>query len=192
MSYLYATQFNNSDRVHNLNILYVDYDGGVIGQSVTKAYQALKGNDFPTLTKPAGQYSTPEDLRGAVCSGDFWAAVYTSPNASANLSAQLARGTTSSNTALTYVWNGARYPAFAQSEIYSKILVLIQASRSTYYASSSADLLSSANLSDPVALEMFLDLIQASEINVKTTVQGTRVLYNTVSIVMRFSNNSSS
>lgn len=54
LSYLYATQFNSSDCVHDLKILYVDHDGGVVDQSVTEAYQGLKGNDFPTLyTEPA-------------------------------------------------------------------------------------------------------------------------------------------
>lgn len=185
MCYLYATQFNDSTRVHNMKMLYVDYDGGVIGQAVTDAYQALKGNDFPSLyTKPTGQYSTPEDITGAVCSGDYWAAIYTNKNASASLNAILANGTASSNTALTYLWNGARYPAFSQSEIYSNILVLVEASRSTYYASSASKVLDSANLSNPIALETFLNPIQASGINIKETNQGTRVLYNTVSLVM--------
>ncbi|KAJ5660910.1 uncharacterized protein N7484_000282 [Penicillium longicatenatum] len=185
MCYLYATQFQDSTRVHNLKMLFVDYDGGVVGQAVTDAYQAMKGNEFPTLyTKPTGQYSTPDDVRGAVCSGDYWGAIYTTKNASSSLDATFTNGTASLNTALTYVWNGARYPAFSQSEIYSNLLVLVQASRSTYYASSASKVLDSANLSNPIIRETFLDPIQASEINIKETTQGTIVLYNTVSIVM--------
>lgn len=185
MCYLYATQFNDSTRAHNMKILYVDYDGGVVGQAVMDAYQALEGNDFPSLySEPTSQCSTPEDVRGAVCSGDYWAAIYTNKNASTSLDTSLAYGTTSSNTALTYVWNGARYPAFAQSEIYSNILVLVESARSTYYTSSASKVLNFGNLSNPVALETFLNPIQASEINIKETDQGTRVLYNTVSLVM--------
>lgn len=185
MCYLYASQFNDSNRAHNLKLLYVDYDGGVIGQAVTVAYQALKADDFPTLyTMPTAQYSTPEDVRDAVCSGDYWGAIYAAPNASTGLAATLANGTTLDRNALTYIWNGARYSAFAQSEIYSNILVLIEAARSTYYASSASGVVASANLSNAVALDAFLDPIQATEINIKTTTQGTRVLYNTVSLVM--------
>lgn len=185
MCYLYATQFKESTRVHDMKILFVDYDGGIVGQAVTRAYQSVKGNNFPTLdVKPAGQYSTSEDIRGAVCSGDYWGAIYAAPNASTSLDATLTNGTTPSNSSLTYIWNGARYPAFSQSNIYSSILTLVQATRSAYYASSAARVLSSANLSNPVALQTFLDPIQASEINIKTTSQGTRVLYNTVSMVM--------
>jgi len=185
MCYLYATQFQDSTRVHTMKMLYVDYDGGVIGQSITEAYQLLKGDDFPTLyTKSSGSYSTPEDIRGAVCSGDYWGAIYSAPGASTNLATTLAYGSASNGSALTYVWNGARYPAFAQSEIYSNILVMIETARSTYYSSSASGVVASANLSNPVALEAFLDPIQATEINIKETNQGTRVLYNTVSLVM--------
>lgn len=168
-----------------MKMLYVDYDGGVVGQAFTEAYQPLKGDNFPTLyTKSIDQYSTPEDVRGAVCSGDYWAAIYAAPNASTSLDATLANGTSLSDTALTYVWNGARYPAFGQSEIYSNILVSVEATRSTYYARSASMVLASANLSNSVALETFLNPIQATEITIKTTNQGARVLYNTVSLVM--------
>ncbi|KAJ5786620.1 uncharacterized protein N7503_011832 [Penicillium pulvis] len=185
MCYLYATQFHDSSRVHNMKMLYVDYDGGVVGQAVTEAYLSLKGDNFPTLyTKSISQYSTIEDVRGAVCSGDYWAAIYTAPDASTHLAATLANGTAFNASAITYIWNGARYPAFAQSEIYSNILVIIEAARSTYYASSASKVVASTNLSNSIALETFLDPIQATGINIKATTQGTRVLYNTVSLVM--------
>lgn len=185
MCYLYATQFNDSSRVHNMKMLYVDYDGGVLGKSVAEAYQSVKGDDFPSLHQlPQGQYPNPEEVRDAVCKGDYWAAIYAAPNASTNLAATLAKGTTSQNSSLTYIWNGARYPAFAQSDIYSNILTLITVTRSSYYASSASKVLASANLSNSVALEAFLNPIQATEINIKPTNQGPRVLYNTVSLVM--------
>ncbi|KGO67486.1 protein of unknown function DUF3533 [Penicillium italicum] len=185
MCYLYGTQFHNSHRVHNMKMLYVDYDGGVVGQAVSEAYQALKADDFPTLhTMSSGQYSTPKDVRGAVCSGDYWAAIYAAPDASTSLAASLANGTASNGSALTYIWNGARYPAFAQSEIYSNILIMVQAARSAYYTSHVSNVVAAANLSNPVAFQALLDPIQASEINIKPTTQGPRVLYNTVSLVM--------
>lgn len=111
MCYLYATQFNNSSRAHTMKILYVDYDGDVVGQSVSRPYQSVKGDSFPTVQQlPKEQYSRTQDVRGAVCSGDYWAAIYTAPHASTSLADTLANGTASQNTSLTFIWNGARYP----------------------------------------------------------------------------------
>lgn len=75
-------------------------------------------------------------------------------------------------------------PTISQSKIYSNILTLIQLTRSTYYASSASKVLASANLSNPTALETFLDPIQATQINIQPTNQCTRVFYNTVSLIM--------
>jgi hypothetical protein len=152
---------------------------------VADAYQSLKADSFPSLYQlSAGQYSTPEDLRGAVCSGDYWAAIYAAPDASNALANTLANGTVSQGSALTYIWNGARYPAIGQSEIYANIMTLFQVARSTYYSSSASGVLSSINVSSSIAVETFLNPIEASEINLKPTTQGPRVLYNTVSLVM--------
>ncbi|KAF7182453.1 hypothetical protein CNMCM7691_002023 [Aspergillus felis] len=185
MSYLYATQYQDTSRIHNLKLLYVDYDGGLIGQSVLDAYGMLQSPRFPTLDQlPASDYPDPTDVKKAVCKGNYWGAVYSSPSASRNLSLALATGTDIGNT-LTYVWNGARYPAFAQSAVYSNILTLVGAARSAYYASNASNIAASAPLSTNAAsLQAFLNPIQATEINIKTTDQGPRVLYNTVSIVI--------
>ncbi|KAE8148353.1 hypothetical protein BDV25DRAFT_158472 [Aspergillus avenaceus] len=185
LSYLYGTQYKDSTRFHNLNVLYVDYDGGVVGQSVLDAYQILRGESFPSLQQsPVTDYPALKDVKRAVCKGDYWAAVYTSPGASSNLTSALTTGTSAPNS-LTYIWNGARYPAFSQSAIYSSIMSLIQVTRSTYYARNASSMIASAPFSsNAAALQAFLDPIKAKEINIKVTEQGTRVLYNTVSIVM--------
>ncbi|RAL12239.1 uncharacterized protein BO97DRAFT_443259 [Aspergillus homomorphus CBS 101889] len=47
----------------------------------------------------------------------------------------------STSTALTYIGNGARNPAFAQSAVYSHILTLLQATRSAYYARNASNML---------------------------------------------------
>ncbi|KAL4980951.1 hypothetical protein BDW66DRAFT_123571 [Aspergillus desertorum] len=49
MSYLYGTAYRDSLRYSTMKLLYVDYDGGAIGQCVTTAYNQLKGPQFPTL-----------------------------------------------------------------------------------------------------------------------------------------------
>lgn len=185
MCYLYATQFQDSSRFHNLNLLFVDYDGGVIGQSVLDSYQMLRGSNFPSLEQsPIADYPDPGDVKKAVCNGDYWGAVYTNYGGSANLESALTTDN-GSLTSLAYIWNGARYPAFAQSAIYSNLLALVQATRSAYYARNASDVLTFAPLTtNPTSLKAFLDPIQAREINIKVTEQGPRVLYNTVSIVM--------
>lgn len=182
LSYLYGTQFEDSSRIHNLNVLYVDYDGGVIGQSVADAYGILAADSFPTIqqSKPE-KFPTPADVRSAVCKGDYWGAVYAFSNASDSLATAIANGRDSPPT-LAYVWNGARYAAFAQSAIYSNLLTLIQTTRSTYYALNASTM--STMLANNSAVQAFLDPIQATKINIQPTEQGTRVLYNSVSMIM--------
>ncbi|KAE8346121.1 hypothetical protein BDV24DRAFT_158918 [Aspergillus arachidicola] len=185
MCYLYATQFHDSDRSHSLRLLYVDYDGGVIGQSVLDTYQEMRGPSFPTLEQfPSENYPLPTDVKKEVCNGKFWGAIYSNAGASANLTSILANGTSNDQPALTYIWNGARYPAFSQSIIYSSIVSLVQGSRDAYYAHNASNDLQFATLSNQASLQAFLNPITASEINIKPTNQGPRVLYNTVSLVM--------
>ncbi|KAI9372865.1 hypothetical protein BJX61DRAFT_533627 [Aspergillus egyptiacus] len=180
LSYLYGTQFRSSERIHNLNVLYVDYDGGVIGRSVMDAYRLLGGNSFPSIQPSLPEeYPTPMDVKEAVCDGDYWGAVYAVPGASDDLAAALVNGQRAPDT-LGYVWNGARYPAFAQSAVYANIIALIQATRSMYYANNASSVVKLDDLEFPV----LLDPIHATEINIKPTMQGSRVLYNTASIVL--------
>ncbi|EKV06262.1 SNG1 family protein [Penicillium digitatum PHI26] len=185
MCYLYATQFRSTTRYRNFNLLYVDYDGGgVIGKSVTDAYQQLRGEKFPTLLpESSSKYAQPEQIREAVCRGDYWGAIYTADDGSAGLASALENGT-SPPTSLTYIWNGVRYPVFSQAAVYSNILKLIETTRSTYYTNNGSSVAASADLSNAATLKAFLDPIQAEEINIKGTEQGTRVFYNTVSMVM--------
>ncbi|KAL4916412.1 nitrosoguanidine resistance protein SNG1 [Aspergillus aurantiobrunneus] len=186
MSYLYATQFRISSRVHALDILYVDFDGGVIGRSVSDAYDALKGPNFPTLTpSTVSSYATPPDVRAAVCNGEYWAAIIANNGASTRLASALAGETQdSTEAALTYIWNGARYPALAQGYIYSNLFTLVQVARSTYYSHNATSALQTLSPSNPTSIQAFLNPISASEINLKTTTHGARVFYNTITLVI--------
>ncbi|KAL4949542.1 hypothetical protein BDW69DRAFT_174211 [Aspergillus filifer] len=204
MSYIYATQFETESHVHNFDILYVDYDGGVIGQSVLDAYGALQGPSFPTLKQsPVAEYQTPSDVREKICSGGYWAAVIATEGASDRLAAALAGDNetasqiASSNPeqqlqpALAYIWNGVRFPALSQGYLYSNLLALVQVTRSTYYgrnASSALQTILSADpdspAPNPASVQAFLNPIPVQEIDLQPTHQGTRVLYNTVTIIM--------
>lgn len=188
LSYVYATLFKSSSRVHNFNVLFVDYDGGVVGQSVLDAYQRMEEESFPTLSQSSiGQFPNPQQVRNAVCDGTYWAAMYVNHGATANLAAALGigPGTGRANLEpLTVIWNGAKYPAFSQSEVWANMEALVQATRSAYYLRNASYVIGSANLENEQVLNVFLDPIQASEINLQPTNQGDRVFYNTISMVM--------
>jgi hypothetical protein len=184
MCYLHATQYRSLTRSHNFKVLYVDYDGGVIGKSVSDAYQDLRGDSFPTLHEVAlSEYPQPSDIRDAVCRGNYWGAIYAKSDGSVNLTSALESGA-STPTSLAYVWNGARYPVFSQSVVYSNLLKLIQTTRSTYYDNNGSSVAITANFSIPATLKAFTDPIQAEQINIKETEEGTRVFYNTISMAM--------
>lgn len=85
-AYIFGSIYQQGSHVHNMNVLYVDYDGGLIGTSVKQAYNALQGNDFPTLIEGSiTQYPRPDDIEKDVCSTKYWAAIYTSPGATTRL-----------------------------------------------------------------------------------------------------------
>ncbi|KJK86318.1 hypothetical protein H633G_09832 [Metarhizium anisopliae BRIP 53284] len=74
--YLFGALYQQGPRTHNLDVLWVDYDGGrVVGQAVNAAYARLRSDQFPTLVaRPVSQYPSADALREAVCDADYWAA----------------------------------------------------------------------------------------------------------------------
>lgn len=184
ISYLYGTEYHQTSRYHNLNLLYVDYDQDVVGNSVSGAYHALKADSFPTVEQRSiRKYPWPGDVRESVCRGDYWGAIYALPDASKNLAAALENGEPTPVT-LVYVWNEARYPVIGRSVVYSNLQILVETTRAIYYKNNASSILQSANLSDPTTATAFLDPIKSREINIKPTAQGTRTFYNSVSIIL--------
>lgn len=185
MLYLYATMFKQTSRMDSMKLLYVDYDSGVVGQSVMDSYEKLRGDTFPTLQQlPTSDYPDSSNVRAAVCNGHYWGALYTEQGASGNLSAAL-NGEDGNRNMIRYVWNGARYPSIAMSSIQSNMNKLIQGARSAYYARNATSVVMSTSFnSNSDALEAFLDPIQATEINLKRTEQGSRLLHNTVTMLI--------
>lgn len=189
LSYLSGATFRQSDRVHALKVLAVDYDGGAVGQAVIAAYQALQSNEFPTIDfGSASKYPDPLQLQRAVCKGDYWAAVSVNENASLRLQAALSSdsATTYDPTgAITYTYNQARYPALADGSILSNLRILVATSRSTYYKTPDGEAaLASLNTTNAIATAAYLNPIDASSSIIAPTTQGTRVFYNTVGMVM--------
>ncbi|EXJ85685.1 hypothetical protein A1O1_06051 [Capronia coronata CBS 617.96] len=189
MSLLYGSQYRDAYRTHHMKVLAVDYDGGVVGESLLGAYRQLKGDTFPTLDiRPASEYPDYGTIKEAVCQGHFWAAVYSLSGASERLSAALQGGTAAtsynSSNAIRYVYNEARYPTTEAGYVTADLQQLIAASRTVYNQLNGTSAYGLVNQSDSAAIEAFLDPFTASSIDLKPTEQGTRVLYNTASVAL--------
>jgi hypothetical protein len=190
-AYLFGAIFHQDSHTHNMNVLYVDYDGGVIGKSVREAYASLQGNDFPSLIeRPASDYATPGDLEVAVCKTRFWAALYTSRGASRRLEAALAGAsaatTYNKSDVLTYIWNEARYSTTVDTTIAGNIQTLSSASRVVYATSNGTGALRLLPPTDLAAasISIFADPWQLTSTNIQPTTQGSRQIYNTLVIVL--------
>ncbi|KAI5286800.1 hypothetical protein KEM54_006502 [Ascosphaera aggregata] len=184
MLYMHASQFKSTQRYHNLKMLFVDYDGSVIGQAVLDAYREHEASDFPTMHRePADMYPTPRDARQAVCNGGYWAAIYAHKDASSDLVSSITQGD-EQKVGVSYVWNSVLWPPFTESGIHAKIVVLLESARQAYYAMNASTMIEHIDLSSQDALDSFLNPLRVEEINILPTPQGARILYNTVSMVM--------
>lgn len=187
--YLFGSVFRQSTRLHKLKVLSVDFDGGIIGQSLQAAYRSVEAPSFPGLvTKTTGDYEDVSEVVEAVRRGDYWAAVYTHTGASERLATALQGGSaaTSYNAtdAITYVWNEIRYATVASGSIKGNLETLIAVSRVAYTRINGTAALSTLNQSDPAAVAAYLNPIQASDINIKHSPQSTKIIYNTIPMVM--------
>ncbi|KAM5349861.1 hypothetical protein ACJ41O_006366 [Fusarium nematophilum] len=190
LSYLFGATFRSNDRVRALNVLVVDYDGGPVGQSVANAYEALQSNQFPSFDfRSAEDYPRPSDVRNRVCGAHYWGAVYVHEGASERLAAAYAGGSAAEDfdpkDALTYIYNGARYPMIASGYLAPNFQALVGALRGSYYQTEQGrSALRSVNSSDPSAIQAYLNPIQGTADIIRPTNQGSRNLYNTLNIVM--------
>lgn len=187
--YLYGSFYHQVDRVSAFHVLTVDYDGAIVGESLSQAYQQLRGTRFPTLiTGTEAQYPTPDTVLQAVRDGKYWAAIYSMPGASERLSAAFLGGTAATtydaSDAFTYVWNEVRYPAFSQEVIQGSLKTLVAAAATAYGSINGSSALKSLAQTDDAAIKAYLTPIMASEINIQPTNQGTKILYNTISMAM--------
>ncbi|KAJ0161493.1 hypothetical protein CTA2_6127 [Colletotrichum tanaceti] len=205
MSYLFGATFEQSRRVHALNILAVDLDGGAVGSAVAGASRSFQAPDFPTIElASASEYPTPAAVRDAVCKGDYWGAMYVHEGASEKLAAAVAGTSGTSGTAsvydaadaVTYIYNQARYPAVADSVLLSSMQKVVAASRSFYYQSpngtaafrslsdAAASAASTTASADPAALAAFLNPISSSPALIGAQTQASRVFFNTVNVIV--------
>ena len=189
MSYLYGSIWKNSSRYHAFQILFVDYDQGVVGQAVWNAYQNLKGPMFPTLVRGArSQYPSLDSVIDTVRDTTYWAAFITNRGASENLTLALQSSKDAQqydpSSALTYVWNEVRYPPFSDEALLANLEALVAATRLAYNALNGSAALSLVNADDIESVQVLLNPIMASAVNIMPTTQGVKLFYNTVSMVM--------
>lgn len=187
--YLYGSLYRVSDKVHSFNVLYVDFDGGVIGKSVQAAASGLASDSFPTIYNHSStEYASPTAVYEAVRKGDYWAGVYTHSGASQRLTEALqgnnAAALYNTSNVISYVWNEARYAAPSDGYLESDMVKLVEAARIAYNKINGTGALQTMNQDDPSALQAFLYPWSGNSINIKPTTQGDRVLYNTVTMVL--------
>ncbi|KAF4313834.1 hypothetical protein GTA08_BOTSDO00135 [Botryosphaeria dothidea] len=192
-SYVFGAIWQQSGHTHNLHILYVDYDGGVVGQAVRDAYTSLHADDFPTLVeRQVAEYPSSEDLQPAVCDKtSYWAALFAAPGASIRLDATL-RGLINATAynksdVLTFIWNEAKYPTVVDSAIAGNMQKLSDAARNAYIAANGSDALQHLTCeacSSPSAVSVFAEPWVLSDVNLQKTTQGSRIIYNTLVVLL--------
>lgn len=188
--YIFGSLYTENEHFHNVHFMYMDYDGGVIGQSVRSAYEKLQAKTFPTLVEVPPRGSTPDDgwLREQVCHNHYWATMWTEPGASDRLSAALAGGEAAANydpaDVLTFIWNEARYPTAADSAILSNFMSLSAGARVAYSAVNGSGAINTMNRSDPAAVGAYSNPWELQQINIRKTNQGARAIYNTLCIIL--------
>lgn len=188
-AYIFGCLFQQSSYTHNLNILFVDYDGGVIGDSVRNAYGLHQGNNFPTLyEKSPTLFPNSRELREEVCSARYWAALYTSPGASERLAVALSSSTAVTSydrgDVLTFVWNEARYSAIVDSAIQGNLQNLSNTARLAYTSTNGSSALSALSTGHAANINILANPWTLTSSNIQATTQGSRLIYNTLVIIL--------
>ncbi|KAJ5098228.1 hypothetical protein N7532_005229 [Penicillium argentinense] len=187
--YIFGSLFQQGEHTHNINILFVDYDGGAIGNAVRTAYEQLESTSFPALMeRPATSYPSTNTIDEAVCNIKYWGALYIAPNASDHLTAALGGGSAAADydksNVMTMVWNEARYPTTVDSAISVTLKSLTEAARVALAKADGQKMLQALNTSDSAAVAAFSDPWVLSSVNLQETSQGSRLIYNTLVIIL--------
>lgn len=187
--YLYGSVYHETSRYQAIKCLMVDYDGGVIGHSMLQAYNQLQGPSFPTFdVQNISQYPTPDTVIQAVLGRQYWAAIFTNAGASQRLSSALHGGAAAqsydASNALTYVWNEIRYPAVEDSIIQPSLIKLVSATQIAYDHINGSQAMASLPKGDVAAAQVLFSPIAATNVNIQSMMQASKVFYNTVSMAM--------
>lgn len=187
-SYLFGTLFESQGRHAAIHILAVDYDGGVVGESMLAAYEQLKGPGFFTLrVHTPEEFPTEEDMYHSVWKGDYWGAIAVNQGASERLAAAI-QGEDASiydpAGALTYIWNQQYYTAFAESVVLASMQELVIGTGIAYEKINGTQAVQILDTQNPAAIEALLNPISAGSRNVKSAPYATVILLNTFSMIV--------
>jgi hypothetical protein len=182
-AYIFGSLFKQGAHTHNMKVLYVDYDNGLVGTTIRNAYHNLQSDEFPSLIERSpSDFATPDDLRREVCDTRYWAALYTAPGASNRLETALSDGSTAYDKAdiVKYIWNEARYSAVIDSTIAANLQTLSSAARVGYASSNWTSIPNPSG----ATFSNFADPWHLSSVNIQPTSQGARLIYNTLVIIL--------
>ncbi|CEJ61925.1 hypothetical protein PMG11_10441 [Penicillium brasilianum] len=190
-SYIFGSLYQQAGHTHNLNVAFVDYDGGgQIGTAIRQAYSDLREDNFPTLIEYSPlRYPNPAMLRSAICNTDYWGALYISMNASDRLASALSNSEFASSynrsDVLIFIWNEARYPSIADS-LAQGMEILSETARIAYTEPGSAGShqFQTVNRSSFDSVAVYVDPWHLASINIQPTTQGSRLIYNTLVVIL--------
>ncbi|KAF7548514.1 hypothetical protein G7Z17_g7012 [Cylindrodendrum hubeiense] len=185
--YIFGSLFQQTSHTHNLQLVFVDYDGGAIGRAVRDAYTSLQGNNFPSLIERSPlELPAPADLLHTVCHTRYWGALYVTRGASNRLQEALAGGAAASaynsTDVMAYIWNEALYGPTVDSAVSASIQLLASTARVAYSTGNGTGSIES--ISGRAALSVLAEPWKLQSINIQPTTQGSRAIYNTVVIIL--------
>jgi hypothetical protein len=145
---------------HNLEIVFVGYDGGAIGRAVRSVYDSLQGQGFPTLTEQSpSEIPSTNQLWETVCRTDYWAAFYVSAGASRRpedaLSADSIAASYNRKDVMGYIWNEALYAPVVDASISANIQLLSNLARVAYARGNGTG--NTSSVSGPSALSVLAE-----------------------------------
>lgn len=189
LSYLYGSLFKSSFRVSSFHVAIVNFDDGVIAQSLNAAVESLRGpsfwnaETFNPSTNPS--FDSPEELLEHVRQNDFWAAIYTHANVSNELMSAIDNGTPyNASHAFTLIWNEVKYPAQSDSIILGLAQQLAQVAHQVFNKQIAPTLFDRVNSTNAVSLGAYLNPIAFSQYNIQPTTFGARIFTNTATVAM--------
>ncbi|KAF4461787.1 Nitrosoguanidine resistance SNG1 [Fusarium albosuccineum] len=185
--YIFGSLFLQTTHIHNLHVIFVDYDGGAIGRAVRAAYASAQGKGFPSLIeRPSSDFPSTTDLVESVCKTRYWGALYVTRGASNRLQDALTGSADASlynkRNVMAYIWDEARYAPTIDSGISANLQLLSGATRVAYSSGNGTGNITS--ISGPAELSVFADPWELQSINIQPTTQGSRAIYNTLAIVL--------
>lgn len=183
-AYIFGSLYKQTDHIYNLDVLFVDYDGGAVGAAVRSAYAELGGKGFPTNQERAADELVMGELRGEVCGAKYWAVLYTTPGATARLEAALSGLTASTYDpaeVMGFYWNEALYSPIVDAAIAQNLQILANAARVLWAANGTFGLV---NPSNQDAVAVYGNPWKLQSINIQPTTQGSRLVYNTLVIIL--------